>query len=270
MRLRPLWMTGLVCLGCQSITGSDQREPLPPTPPAQQLWQAGQEAMKAGQPQQAIAMYEKSLHEDRKLTQNHLSLAAAYLEAGDDEQACTHLGLFLTAHPEHRNARFYHAELLRKLGRHAAARGEYDHAIRTEQEEAEPDLKHLVHCHTRVLEIGSELGDDYLVQLHRGIGLVLLARQCAALGEPETAPSSEAILCKAVAALSRARALRPGEARPSWYLHLAWHGLGQPQPARRCLADACRHAAFSELTSAEYRELMLTADRRLDPREHAK
>ncbi len=69
---------------------------------------------------------------------SHLSLAAACLEKGDDQAACAHLGQFLQVHPEHRNARFYYGELLVKLRRPAEARGQFEQAIRQEQEEPAP------------------------------------------------------------------------------------------------------------------------------------
>lgn len=195
---------------------------------------------------------------------SHLSLAAACLEKGDDRAACEHLGLFLAANPEHRNARFYYAELLAKLRRPAEARGQFEHAIRQEQEQPEPDLKHLVHCHTRLLEIGDALGDPYLTRLHRGIALVLLARRCTGLANAPGTPSVEALLCKAAAELKQAQALRPDEAQPCWYLHVAWRQLGQHEPARRWLAAAQQHAADSELTPAEQRDLLLACGR-LEP-----
>jgi tetratricopeptide (TPR) repeat protein len=195
---------------------------------------------------------------------SHLSLAAAYLEKGDDRAACEHLGLFLQAHPAHRNARFYHAELLLKLGQHQGARGEFELAIRHEQDERDPDLHHMVQCHTRLVEIGEAQGAAYLVHLHRGIGMLLLARQRAALDNPDGELSTEALLCKAAAQLSRARALRPSEARPSWYLHLAWRQLVQHATARRWLAVAQRQAPFSHLNPAEHRDLQLACRERLD------
>ena len=60
------------------------------------------------------------------------------------------------------------------------------------------------------------LGDDYLVHLHRGIGMYVLARRRAELDDPADELSTEALLCKAAAELAGARALRPAEARPSW------------------------------------------------------
>jgi tetratricopeptide (TPR) repeat protein len=294
LRLRRLWIACVVCLGCQNLPGSAERpnhdKPLSqaasaertsgtegmgierageehaPAPVASseranddQLWQAGQKAMQAGQPAQAIELYEQTGQK------NHLSLAAAYLEKGDDRAACEHLGLFLESHPEHRNARFYYAELLVKLGRHAQARAQFERVIRNEQEEAEPDLTHLLHCHTRMLEIGDALSDDYLFQLHRGIGMFLLARQRALLGDPSGELSVEGLLCKAIASLTRAQALRPREARACWYLHIAWRMLAQPQPARRWLAEARRRSAFSAMTPAEQRDLLVTSMALLEP-----
>src|SRR6202030_2925495 len=97
----------LICLGCQSITGversgDDGAGILPhesPNEHAVQLWQQGQHAMKVGAPEQAIALYQESLDADRRLEKNHLSLAAAFIEKGDDAAACEHLGLYLQAHP---------------------------------------------------------------------------------------------------------------------------------------------------------------------------
>jgi tetratricopeptide (TPR) repeat protein len=198
------------------------------------------------------SMPEQGVAQERAAPTNHLTLAAAFLEKGE-------------THPDHRNARFYHAELLMKLGRHAAARGEFETVIAREQAEIDPDLKHLVYCHTRLREAGDALGDDYLVHLHRGIGMLLLARRCAALGNEVAGPSSEAMMFKAIAALKRARTLRSDEARPCWYLHVAWQQLGQDAPARRWLAEAQRRAPLTELTPAERRDLMLAANERLRP-----
>jgi hypothetical protein len=65
------------------------------------------------------------------------------------------------------------------LGRHQMARDEFKLAIRHEQDELEPDLPHMVQCHTRLVEIGEVQGAAYLIHLHRGIGMLLLARQRA-------------------------------------------------------------------------------------------
>src|SRR5262249_56841551 len=73
----------------------------PPLTPAQVAWQQGQLAMTEGQTDRAIACYKKSLELDPKLHRNFLSLAAAYLEKADDEQACVWLGRYVKAQPDH-------------------------------------------------------------------------------------------------------------------------------------------------------------------------
>jgi tetratricopeptide (TPR) repeat protein len=199
------------------------------------------------------------------LSENHLSLAAGYLEKGDDVAACRHLGLFLHTHPAHRYARLYHAELLLKLDRLAQAVGEYEQAIRFEQDEAKPDVEHLVFCHTQLVHIGMTIEDDYLVHLHRGIAMVLLARRRATLDDPQGELSTESLLCRAAAELNRARSLRPDAARPCWYLYGAWRQLAQPGPARRSLAEAHRIVPISDLTPAELGDLHLAAQSLAEP-----
>src|SRR5262249_37610654 len=98
-------------------------------------------------------------------------------------------------------------------------------------------------------------------RLHRGIALVLLARRCGALTDVPGTPSVEALLCRAARELKRAQALRPTEAQPCWYLHLAWRQLGQHEPARRWLAATQRCAAASQLTPTEQRDLLLACAR---------
>jgi tetratricopeptide (TPR) repeat protein len=259
LRLLQLALACLLCLVCHGMTCGEQR-----TDRAEELWQAGQAAMKSGEPECAITLYEQSLEADPQLRQNHLSLAAAYLEKGNDRLACDHLGKFLATNPDHRNARFYYAELLVKLGRHREASGHLELAVRREQEEPQPDLQHLVHCHTRLLEVSEALNARYLVHLHRGIGMYLLARQRIVLPDVVGQLPAEALLCKAVAELTRAHSLRPGEARACWYLHAAWKQLAQAEPARRWLAEASRLAPFTDLTPAEARDLWLACRATLD------
>src|SRR5581483_10814143 len=102
--MRPACLVALLCSGCQALDLAPGR--------AERLWQEGQAAMEAGRPDQAIALYQESLAEDAGRAQNHLSLAAAYVEKGEDARACAHLGKFLEAEPGHKGARLYYAELL--------------------------------------------------------------------------------------------------------------------------------------------------------------
>ena len=242
MRVRQIGMSCLICLGCHGIAGVGPAQPA--------VW-----GTLSSVPMETGTL-ESVPHKPAEVP-SHLLLAAACIEKGDDAQACHHLGLFLADHPEHRNARFYHAELLLKLGRHRQAAGQFELAIRYEQGAPEPDVKHLVHCHTQLVRIGEELDDGYLAHLHRGIGMLLLARQRTQIDEPSAELSTESLLCKATAELTRAHSLRPHAVRPCWYLHVAWRQLAQHGVARRWLAEAQRHPVLADLTPAESRDLHL-------------
>ena len=192
---------------------------------------------------------------------NHLTLAAMHLEKGEDAKACEHLGKFLATNPEHRNARFYHADLLLKLGKAKEARDQFEKVIAYGQEDAAPDLNHLANCHGRVLEAAEVLSDQYLVHLHRGIGMYLLALESAKLRDEDNPFSFEALLCKAAGELATASKLRSGEARPCWYLHAVWRQLAQPSQADRWLQEARRTSPWSHLTPCEQRQLQLALSR---------
>src|SRR5438067_711414 len=68
--------------------------------------------------------------------------------------------------------------------------------------------QHLVHCHSRLMEIAEGAEDDYGEHLHRGIGLYLLACQSEDL-EADGRLSVEGTLFKAVAELTLARLPHP-------------------------------------------------------------
>jgi tetratricopeptide (TPR) repeat protein len=228
---------------------------------AAQLWQEGQAAMAAGKPDDAIAFYKSSLAEDAKRSQNHLSLAAAYVEKGDEAAACAHLSKFLESNPDHKNARFYYAELLLRCQRLAEALMQFERAVADGQQEAEPDLTHLVHCHTRLMAIAEGLEDEYHLHLHRGIGMYCLAQARRQVDDPDGDLSVQGLLCKAAGELAQARARRPGEARPCWYLYATWRQLAQQQLAHRWLDEAQRAAPFTYLTPMEHAQLALACAR---------
>jgi tetratricopeptide (TPR) repeat protein len=245
---------GLLCLGCHALgpLASDSASET-----AAQLWEKGQEAMRRGQPEEAVEFYQRSLFIDPGLMRNYLSLAAAYMEQGDDEAACPHLSRYVNAHPEQVTLRVYLADLLLRLKRLPDARDEFERCVATAQQREEAAQAHLLHCHTRLMEIAEESEDIYREHLHRGIGLLLLARQRSTLPDPDGELSAEALLCKAAGELTLAHLEKPDEARPSWYLHEVWSGLAQRQPARRCLRAAEAAAPFSYLTASEQRDLQL-------------
>jgi tetratricopeptide (TPR) repeat protein len=234
---------------------------LSPDCPAMKLWQQGQEAMHQGQTDQAINCYRRSLKLDPRLSRNYLSLAAAYLDKGDDLTACPYLARYVLVRPDHFVIRFHYAELLLKLDRPGAAREQFDRFIEDVQDRGDLAEQHLIACHSHLMEIAQTEEDEYAEHLHRGIGLYLLARTRTRLQEGDEALSPESLFCKAAAELTLARLERPGEARPCWYLHEVWSQLAQSQPAHRWLRTAEAEAGYSYLTPTEHRRLELACRR---------
>jgi tetratricopeptide (TPR) repeat protein len=232
-------------------------------------WQKGQQAMLEGHTAEAIAAFQKSLAQDPTLVRNHLSLAAAHLALGQDEQAAVQLERYLQAQPDHFLVRSQYAELLRRLDRPADARVQLERLEADLQDLDAPAHQHLVRCHSRLMEIAEAAEDEYGLHLHRGIGLYWLARQRAALpdaGDGEL--SSEGLLFQAASEFALARLARPDEARPCWYLYEVWSRLGQRQPATRWLRAAQNAAPFSHLTPVEKRNLFLACRRHADEGSH--
>jgi hypothetical protein len=229
--------------------------------PAVRAFYLGKQALEKDRPDQAIGQFQLSLRLDPSLVQNHLSLAAAYLARGQDAQAAPHLARYVAARPDHHLVRAHFAELLLRLDHLDEARTHFERFSADVQDH--PDLagEHLVHCHSRLMEIAQAEGNDYAEHLHRGIGLYLLACQRAGLPEADLELTVEGLLFKAAAELTLARHERSDEARPCWYLYQVWSRLAQRQPATRWLRAAEAAAPFSALTPAERRQLQLACHR---------
>ncbi len=224
-------------------------------------WEKGQKAMLEGHIEQAIAAFEQSLKQDPALVCNRLSLAAAYLAQSKEEKAAEQLKQYLNAKPDHYSVRSQYAELLLRLDQLAAAREQFERFEADIQDHETLARQHLVHCHTRLLEIATRQQDEYGIHLHRGIALYWLARQRAELTDAGDELSSEGLLCQSASEFVLARRARPDEARPCWYLHEVWSQLAQCQPASRWLRAAKESAPFSYLTPAEQRQLHLACRR---------
>lgn len=253
----------LLSAGCQSLAAVELSAPEPvPEPvaalsPARRIWEQGQDAMRHGQPDKAIACYKQSLEFDPQFTPAHLSLAAAYLELGDDAGACPHLGHYVQGRPEQVAVRGQYAELLYRLKRTREAREQFDRFIVDAQEQGGPATKNLLHSHSRLMQIAEKEDDAYAEHLHRGIGLLLLARARADLWDGRKDRTLESLLCKAAGELTLARQQCPDEARPCWYLYQVWSWLAQRPLAARWLRDAHAAAPFTYLTPAERSSLQL-------------
>src|SRR5712692_9921891 len=113
MIVRPGWLwLGLLWLGGQSLLAEE-----PAAPSAKQLWERGQECLRQGQTEDAIRCYERSLAADPRMVRNHLGLAAAYLQEGEEAKSCPHLACFVAAEPRELMVRLHYAELLMELHR---------------------------------------------------------------------------------------------------------------------------------------------------------
>jgi tetratricopeptide (TPR) repeat protein len=256
-----LWLC-VLCVGCQAAPPLEAADP---PGEARQLWAQGQRAMREGKPDDAIQYYEQSLTADRSVARTHLSLAAAHLEKGDEAGAEPHLAKYVAAFPEHCVVRAHYAELLLRLDRSREARTQFERFVADAQDVPELASRHLIHCHSRLMEIAEAGGDEYNAHLHRGIGLYLLA--CERAGLPDAGGGElnvESVLCRAAGELTLARVERRDEARPCWYLYHVWSRLAQRQPAARHLREADRAAPFSYLTPAEKRDLQMACLASLD------
>jgi Tfp pilus assembly protein PilF len=249
-------VVALICLG---VFGSDPATPAPTVPgsPAVQMWERGQRAMLAGDSDSAAAAFRESLHLDPKLTRNYLSLAAVYLEKGEEEPAADNMANYIRLQPDHFIVRLHYADLLLRLGRPRDARAQFERFIAAIQTQPELAEEHLIHCHSKIMEIAAGQEDDYAEHLHRGIGLYLLAKQRQTLPDADGDMSAEGMLCKAAGELAMAIHGQPAEARPCWYLSAVWTELAQRRPAARWLHAAREAAPFSYLTPAEREALRL-------------
>src|SRR5207244_1245123 len=145
----------------------------------------------------------------------------------------------------HLAARLYYADMLLRHGQALAARVQYERFVAEVQDHDALADEHLVHCHSRLMEICEAASDEYGEHLNRGIGLFHLSCQRAASADLSGELPVEGLLCRAAGELMAARQAKPDEARPSWYLHEVWSRLGQKQPAARWLRVAEAQAAFS-------------------------
>jgi tetratricopeptide (TPR) repeat protein len=260
LRVPPTMLVCLCTLAFARPAGAAE-----PAGQARQLWEQGQEALRLGRPDEAVRCFQTSLQADPTLFRNHLSLAAAYLDRGDLERACPHLALYLQACPQHAIVRAHYAELLLRLKHVEEARAEFRRFAADAQEQGDHYERQLIHCHSRLMELAEAAEDEYDEHLHRGIGLYLLAREQAARPDADARHTPESLLCKAAAELTLARAERPDEAQPCWYLYEVWTRLAQGQAALRCLHDADLAAPFSYLTSEEQARLALACRRHRPP-----
>jgi predicted Zn-dependent protease len=163
---------------------------------------------------------------------DHLALAAAHLDRGEESAALPHLMAHVQARPNAVMIRAYLAELMLKLGKLDESWLHFERYTRDAHGMPGQPQKHLVHCHTRLMEIAQQRNDAYAEALHRGIGLTLMVRQWEAEPVGEDRTLGEQTLTNAAAALREATRLRPTEPKGYLYLSEVLGRLGQPSAAR--------------------------------------
>lgn len=187
-----------------------------------------------------------------------LQSASDCLERGDEPGAAAHLLAYVEANPHHAVVRVHLAELLMRQSRPTEAKRHFAAYVGQAQEQGDPANRHMVLSHTRLSEIAHGEQDSYAEQLHRGIGLWLLACQVQKVSNPDSdTPDPQQLLFKAVRALNQAVCIRPDEARPHWYLYEVWLMLGQRHPAARSLEQARERGWLADLTTTERQGLAL-------------
>lgn len=252
MRLRWFYLGLLVCAGCRS--SSAEREVSFPPVPDQLISRVSAKfsAPLIGETSTPIIL-------EVAAPNRSIDLAAECIERGDNAGAVDHFRRHIEQFPDQIMIRAYLAELLLKMKKLPEAQEQFDVFIAAAQDAEGPPREHIIHCHTRLMEIAQERDDFYAERLHRGIGMVLLARQLkgSAAGDEDARAFRERLLCKASAELTKAAKARPDEPRPHWYLVEIWNALDQPRSASGALRQAQTRAAFLPLPPAEHRALVL-------------
>src|SRR5205823_8525896 len=130
-------------LGCRQLPATSA-----PSPAAVRLWTEGQLALEKGEQGKAQECFQQGLVADPRFAPNHLSLAAACLETGDEDGACVHLAHYVAAQPDQLKARSQYAELLVRSHRWPDARKQFERYDADAQERDRTAKPQLLHCHS--------------------------------------------------------------------------------------------------------------------------
>jgi len=166
---------------------------------------------------------------------NALERAAESLERGDFRSAVPQFRTYLLTFPEATVVRFQLAELLYRLNQPHDARTEFELCV---EEYAKPETPspQSVQCHTRLMTLAEDRGDDFAENFHRGIGLFQLVKRWDADAERRDEVAAEQTLSRALDAFTAAAALRPGETEVALYRSRVLERLGLPGGGSRFLA----------------------------------
>ena len=202
------------------------------------------------EPEAAAAPANTPINPDEALTK-----AAELLDQGKDADAVPYLRSYVQANPDAVMVRAHLAELLFRQGEVAESRQQFETFVDQAQPLTGGVRQHLVHVHTRLMELASRSEESFAEELHRGIGLLLLVKKWRADPDRRDADTEEQTLMKAVRALRDAVALNPSDPRGQLYLAEAYTELGQIGPAEEAFRLAVRQASLGTLTPNEQARL---------------
>jgi Tfp pilus assembly protein PilF len=197
---------------------------------------------------------------------DHFTRAAECLDRGDDAGAVTHLTAHVKAYPDAVMIRAHLAELHFKLGEAGKAQPHFARFVRDAAGMSGAAGRHLVHGHTRLMEIAAAGDDAFAEQFHRAVGLVLLVRQWDAEPATDGTPKAEldalteTTLVRAAGSLKIAKELAPADPRVHLYLAEVWGRLGQHSAARAAMTTAEQLLPDADLNADERARLRAGRD----------
>jgi len=197
-----------------------------------------------------VAAVEPQPEPEPELPPDPLALATDCIGRGDHAKAAVHLEAHVRVHPEQFLFRVQLAELLMRIGRDEAAKVHFEQFASDAGRSSGPLKKHLVHVHTRLMEIGQQNDDRATEVFHRGVGLLLLIAEQDGLPERDE-DFCEEMLCQALKALVEAKELKPGDVQVRLRLAEAYDRMGN-----RRAADAERTVARTAVTPTGAKPLL--------------
>ncbi|MDB5307946.1 MAG: hypothetical protein JWO38_2148 [Gemmataceae bacterium] len=264
MRFRWLVVGTFGVVGCQTLLAPAPKAPQPVALPVPTLEQNPPPMREGVQTSVSVPAAILSVKGDAAAApsptpaDDPLTLAAECLVRGDQPTAAAYLDSYVRGHPDQLMFRAQLAELLLRIGRLGDAKGHFERFCADAQDATGPPKAHLVHCHTRLMEIGQRTDDRFAEVFHRGVGLLVLVQGqgIGAADEDEDEPREE-VLCQAIKALAEAAELRPTDPRAQLYLADAYDRAGSRRAADRARATARNLTGPGALTPAEVRRLAL-------------
>jgi thioredoxin-like negative regulator of GroEL len=185
-------------------------------------------------------------------------LVGECLDRGDTAAAALNLDRYVRAHPDQPMFRFQLAELYLRCDQLATAKYQYERFADDARIGPSALRTHLVTAEIKLLEIAQRRNDHFGELYHRGAGLLLLvqeqdtpaerngkrSRADSTDGAERDEPLREEMLCKALAALTEAKRLKPANPRLCEALAQAYDLTGNTRAA-----EAERAAARASVVS---------------------